>query len=152
MSWQPILVVILLLGGSPAQKADPQSRNTVDLSCGKLIQVEPVYFNGVPVGGQTEQTPIKNAKLRLYHRGQGNHCCKKQSLAAETITGKDGTFDFTSIEPGSYWLVGRRDGAHYMVAINYDPNAHTGDQCSELFYALRNGNFKLVKMKPYVMY
>jgi Prealbumin-like fold domain len=152
MSWPPMLVVALLLGGPPTQKADLERGNTVDRSCGKLMQVEPVYFNGVPVGGPSEQTPIKNAKLRLYHRGQGSHCCKKQSLAAETITGKDGTFDFTSIEPGSYWLVGRRDGAHYMVAINYDPSAPTGDKCSELSYALRNGELKLVKMKPYVMY
>jgi len=85
MSWQPMLVAILLLGGSPAQNADLERRNTVEVSCGELIQLEPVYFNGVPVGGQTDETPIKNAELRPYHRGQGSHCCKKQSLAAETI-------------------------------------------------------------------
>jgi hypothetical protein len=85
MSWQPMLVAILLFGGSAAQKADLERRNTVEVSCGELIQLEPVYFNGVPVGGQTDETPIKNAELRPYHRGQGSHCCKKQSLAAETI-------------------------------------------------------------------
>jgi hypothetical protein len=93
MSWQPMLVVNLLLGGSPTQKAD-----------------------------------------------------------LERLTRNDGTLDFTSIEPGSYGFVGRRDGTHYRVAINYDPNAHSGDKCSELFYGLRNGELKLVKMRPYVTY
>jgi hypothetical protein len=152
MSWLRMLVVILLLGGSPARKADLERRSTVDLSCGKLVQVAPGDLDSVPVGGPTEQMPRKNAKLRLHHRGQDNQCDKKKSLAAETITGEDRTFGFTSIEPGSHWLVGRRDGAPGLAAINYDPPAHTGDKCSGFFYALRNGELTLVKMKPYVMY
>jgi hypothetical protein len=150
MSWQPMVLVIVLLAG-PAQKRNLQGRNTADLSCGKPIQVEPVYSSGVPAGGQTGQTPTKNAKPGLCHRVQGSPCPKKRSLAAETTTGKDGTSDFAGIEPGSYGLVGRRDGAHHMVAVNYDPDAHTGDRCSGLVYELKNGELILAKMKPYIL-
>ena len=71
----------------------------------------------------TEEAPIKNARLWLYHREKSAHCCKKQSLAAKTVTGKDGSFEFRDVEAGPYWIVGRRDWAHYTLAINYDPNA-----------------------------
>jgi hypothetical protein len=152
MSGYFLLMALLFVGAPSDKKADLEKQNTVEVTCGKLILVEPVLFNGAPVGGQFERTPIKNAKLRLYHRDVRTRCCKKQSLAAETVTGKDGSFDFTSVTPGSYWLVGRRDGAHYTVPINYAPNAQTGEKCSELVYELRSGELTLVRVgPPYVM-
>jgi hypothetical protein len=39
-----------------------------------------------------------------------------------------------------------------MVAVNYDPDAHTGDKCSGLVYELKNGELILAKMKPYILY
>jgi hypothetical protein len=152
MSAYFVLMVLMFNGSLPNKKADLEKQNTVEVTCGKLILIEPVLFNGVPVGGQFERTPIKDAKLRLYHRDKRTHCCKKQSLAAETVTGKDGSFDFTSVGTGSYWLVGRRDGAHYSLAIDYDPTAHTDDKCSEISYELRDGELKLAKMRAYTMY
>jgi|HubBroStandDraft_2_1064218.scaffolds.fasta_scaffold524052_2 hypothetical protein len=154
MSGYVVLLALLLTGAQSDNKAktDLEKRNTVEVACGKLILVEPVLFNGVPVGGQFERTPIKNAKLRLYYRDKQTHCCEKQSLAAEAVTGKDGSFDFTSVGPGFYWLVGRRDGANYSLAINYDPTAHTDDKCSEISYELRDGELRLAKMRVYTMY
>jgi Prealbumin-like fold domain len=154
MSGYFVLMALLLTGPLPDNKAkaDLEKRNTVEVICGKLILVEPVLFNGAPVGGQFERTPIKNAKLRLYYRDKHTRCCKKQSLAAEAVTGKDGYFDFTSVDPGSYWLVGRRDGAQYSLAINYDLMAHTDDKCSKISYELRDGELRLAKMRVYTMY
>jgi hypothetical protein len=154
MSGYFVLMALLLAGALPANKAkaDLEKRNTVEVTCGKLILVEPVLFNGAPVGGQFERAPIKNAKLRLYYRDKRTRCCKKQSLARASVTGKDGSFDFTSVGPGSYWLAGRRDGAHYSVAINYDPTAHTDDKCSEISYELRDGELILAKMRFYTVY
>jgi hypothetical protein len=152
MSGYFVLMALLLFGTQSDKKADLERQNTVEVTCGKLIQVEPVLFNGVPVGGQFERTPIKNTRIRLYYRDKRTHCCKKQSLAAETVTGKDGSFNFTSVAPGSYWLVGRRDGAHYSLAINYDPNAGTDDKCSEISYELRDGELRLAKMRVYTLY
>jgi hypothetical protein len=152
MSVYLVLMSLLLFGPQSDKKADLERQNTVEVTCGKLIQVEPVLFNGVPVGNQFERTPIKRAKLRLYYRDKRTHCCKKQSLAAEAVTGKDGSFDFKSVAPGSYWLVGRRDGAHYSLAINYDPKVGSGDKCSEISYELRNGELALAKMRAYTFY
>jgi hypothetical protein len=152
MSGYLVLMALLLTAAPSDKKADFEKRNTVEMTCGKLILVEPVLFNGASVNGQLERTPIKNTKLRLYYREARTRCCKKQSLAAETVTRKDGTFDFTSVAPGFYWLVGRRDGAHYVVPINFAPNAQTGDKCSELIYELRSAERKLVRvLPPYVI-
>ena len=148
----PLMLVVALLFGNAAQKIDSNKAGKVELFCGKLILVEPVLMNGVPVGSQTQETPIKKTKLQLYRRAQNGRCCSKQALMAETTTAADGSFEFKDLQPGSYWIVGRRDLAHYTLAIEYAPDAKTEYKCSDLLYELKDGELKLAKMRMYVVY
>jgi hypothetical protein len=147
MKCHAILVATLFLGSSTlSQTVDLEKWNTVELLCGKLIQVQQIPEKRRANSFTEKQTPIKNATLLLYHRDKEASCCTTESLTAETVSRKDGSFAFKNITSGPYWIVGRVSGTEYKLALTYKPDSKSGATCPELSYELKNGELQLTRM------
>jgi hypothetical protein len=146
MNWEVIFLLTLLLGDSYFQTADLEKWNTVSLVCGRLIQVRQIPMKGASNSFTEKEKPVKDANVRLYRRDKDIPCCSAESLAAEAVSGKDGSFDFKKITPGTYWLVERVAGTDYKLAITYKPDKENGTKCGQLTYELKKGEIQLTKM------
>ena len=146
MSWPAAFVAAQLLGGAPAHTFDQGKWNTVELLCGKLIQVTEVPVKDTSNSFTEKQKPIKNANLRLYQLDKNAPCCTSESLTAETISRKDGSFDFKNIVLGPYWIVIHAGGTDYKLALSYAPNNKNGDKCPDQLYEIKNGELQLSRI------
>ena len=138
-----VFAMALLLGSGLGQNPNIQGENTVGVLCGTLRYADQLYSGGVRVHGSFGTGPIAEVRLGLYRWEKRTRCCSKKALVAQTVTGKAGGFAFEDVKPGAYWLSGRRNLSRFKLAINYDPNPHTGDSCSNLVYEVRDGELTL---------
>jgi hypothetical protein len=136
----------LLLNGVASQVADTRKWNTVEILCGKLVRSEEIPIKGKGNSFADKTTPIKRANIRLYLRAEETACCEGQQPAAETVTGREGSFQFNKAVPGDYWIVANIEGKDYRLAISYAPDNKSDAKCSDLLYALKKDQLQLERV------
>ena len=90
-----------------------------DRLCGELSFVTPVS------GGGMDSEPLNNVKLELYPWEEGIACCRNSHPFFNTVTRREGVFEFKNVAPGQYWLVLRHERKMFQLAIVFDPASRT---------------------------
>ena len=143
MKWQ-LLVAYLMLGlALPAISAETMEPVSVDRLCGKLVSSEDVQEQGKANSSQHDIKPIAHARIRLFSPTASGDCCTLMTPMAETLSGRDGIFQFKKVTPGDYLLVATVAGAEYKLLVRYEPVKISEKNCSELEYTLEKGRFLL---------
>jgi hypothetical protein len=146
MKWLSVLMFSLVLNGAASQTGDIRKWNTVEILCGKLIRSEEIPIKGAPNSFSDKSKPIKNSILRLYLRNEETECCEGQQPVAETVSGREGSFQFKKAAPGAYWIVARVEGKDYKLAITYTPDNKSDTKCSDILYALKKGQLQIERL------
>jgi hypothetical protein len=74
--------------------------------------------------------PVASVPLRLFEWKWRFPCCQTLKRLSETVSSKNGAFDFGQVGSGRYWLVASWQGKEYQMPIDVD-HAHDGpEECS----------------------
>jgi hypothetical protein len=139
-----LLVAYLMIGlAPPAISSESMEPVSVDRLCGKLVSSEDGAQQGKPNSVQYDIKPIAHARVRLFSPTASGDCCTLLTPMAETISGRDGTFQFKKITPGDYLLVATLGATEYKLLVRYEPVKNSEKNCSELQYTLEKGKFLL---------
>jgi hypothetical protein len=143
VKWQ-LLVASLMLGlAFPAISSETMEPVSVDRLCGKLVSSEDIQEQGKPNSAQHDIKPIPHARIRIFSPTASGDCCTLMTPMAETLSGRDGTFQFKKITPGDYLLVATIAGTEYKLLVRYEPVKNSDKNCSELQYTFEKGKFLL---------
>jgi hypothetical protein len=145
---------MLLLGAisfaGVAQTPDMAKWNTVDRTCGKLEWVEETLAKGSQSEFNEKKKPLRKTEVRLYSRSNESECCGTGQPLTRTVTRGDGSFEFKSVPPGSYWFVVTLEAKEYSLAIKFDPDANKREKneggCADLVYEVKNSQLQLVRV------
>lgn len=146
MNWLCVLIFSLIVNGATPQPADAGKWNTVEVLCGKLIRSEEIPIKGSPNSFNERSKPIKNGILRLYLRNEETSCCEGQQPIAETVSGREGGFQFKKAAPHAYWIVAMVESKEYKLAITYAPESKSGANCSDVLYAVKKDQLQLQRV------
>jgi hypothetical protein len=136
-----LLIIGLLLHFVP--KADAASQRpdravTVDRLCGRLRSVQNANAT------QEKATSLSETVVRLYRKDGDADCCTNSALIAETLSGRDGKFEFKKIPAGVYWVAMMFQAGEPKLLVRYQPAKGDPTSCSELLYELDEaGHFTL---------
>jgi len=138
-----LLVAYLMIGlAPPAISSESMEPVSVDRLCGKLVSSEDGQ-QGKTNSVQHDIKPIAHARVRLFSPTASGDCCTLLTPMAETLSGRDGTFQFKKITPGDYLLVATLGATEYKLLVRYEPIKNSEKNCSELQYTLEKGKFLL---------
>jgi hypothetical protein len=114
--------------------------------CGKLIRSEEIPIKGARNSFSDKSKPVKSSPLRLYLRNEETACCQVLQPVAETVSGREGSFQFKKAVPGDYWIVARVEGKDYILAITYTLDSMSDTKCSDILYDLKNDQLQLERL------
>jgi hypothetical protein len=145
----PLLIFLAVLpAGASGQAVDAEKWNTVERMCGKAEWVEKIPSKHDPNSYEEKRKSIKKAEVRLYQREGDAPCCGTNPPVAQSVTNREGIFEFKNIMPGKYWLVIVTGVKQYSHAVTYTPDAKNKEPivCSDLLYDLSGGELQLGRM------
>lgn len=97
--------------------------------CGRLVSVQTIA-RGEGKNAEEKWKSLRRVPLKLYARGNETACCEGLSVAAKTVTGREGDFDFRKLNPGTYWVVARWNDKVYQLPITFTPEPKDNTDCS----------------------
>lgn len=74
--------------------------------------------------------PLGGASLRLYEWKWRVLCCQSLKRRSETVSSRDGAFDFGQVGSGRYWLVASWQGKEYQMPVDVDHAHDAPEGCS----------------------
>jgi hypothetical protein len=143
VKWQ-LLVASLMLGlAIPAISSETVEPVSVDRLCGQLVSSADTKEQGKANSSPQEVKPVSHARIRLFSPTASGDCCTLMTPMAETLSGRDGIFQFKKITPGDYLIVATLAGNDYKLLVRYEPVKTSEKNCSELQYTVEKGKFFL---------
>ena len=97
--------------------------------CGRLVSVQ-TSPHGEGKKVEEKWKSLKKVPLELYARENETACCEGLSVAAKTVTGRAGDFNFRKLNPGTYWVVARWNDKVYQLPIAFTPEPKDNTDCS----------------------
>jgi hypothetical protein len=116
----------------------------VEKLCGKLLHSEQVPVKNTTNTFKDKTKNLSHIMVQLYRADDGRPCCDRLFLAAETKTGRWGSFHLKEkgLAPGLYWVVARPNWREYRMLVRYEPKSGSKELCSQSLFELNDaGNF-----------
>ena len=135
------LLVTVAKGQDRVQGARPP---VVERLCGKLLHSEQVPIKNAVNTFEDKTRNLAHVTVKLYRADDDRLCCNGLSLAAETKTGRWGSFRLREkgLVGGVYWIVVRPTSREYRLLIRYEPKKNSDELCSQSLFELNDaGNF-----------
>jgi hypothetical protein len=83
---------------------------------------------------------LAHVTVQLYRADDDRLCCNSLFLAAETKTGRWGSFHLKEkgLVGGLYWIVVRPTSREYQLLIHYEPKKSSDELCSWSLFELND--------------
>ena len=118
------LVAVLMLVSTSRSSPDGPSPTWVSIGrlCGQMD-----YRSAGPDGGEAK--PLSGVHLEIYGWKENLACCDESQLRWKTVTHRDGSYKFSRVRAGRYWLVARWHGKLFRLPVQFAPTKPTKGDC-----------------------
>jgi hypothetical protein len=137
------IAAMAFLASIARAQSQPHNAPVLEKLCGKLLHSEQVPLKNTTNTFEDRTKNLSHVMVQLY-RADDRPCCNGLFLAAETKTGRWGSFQLKEkgLAPGLYWVVARPNSREYRMLVRYEPKSASKEVCTQSLFELNDaGNF-----------